>query len=290
MLTGNISSYIKPKSRNSSRPKKNAEARGRRRFVVSGFPVKPTKFSKQEIDEYFSGEKIQCLLCGRQFKSLSIHLLKIHSVTGDEYRDLYGLPWMRGLTSSEYRDRRSNMMKLAIEEGTRKLPDQTIGMEAARNSILANGMRNAPFQINDITARALKVHGRTEQLGDDAFQEFVRRVAAGRSITSVLEDADMPGRSWVYQYMRNVPGARESLRLEIEKLPFATQAEMGCLGEGFLGEVQRRHKAGDSDHAIGRSLGVTATSVNRWRRGLIGRNSGTIAPVGTTKTSQTVES
>ena len=43
--------------------------------------------SKTEIDEYLSGDKVQCLLCGKLFKALPPHLERTHNITADDYRE-----------------------------------------------------------------------------------------------------------------------------------------------------------------------------------------------------------
>jgi transposase len=43
------------------------------------------------------------LLCGKTYKSLAFHLSKIHHVSSDEYKEMYGLPWLRGLTGTATR-------------------------------------------------------------------------------------------------------------------------------------------------------------------------------------------
>jgi hypothetical protein len=56
--------------------------------------------TRREVERYFSGRTIQCLLCGKRFERLSPHLRRTHDVMPDEYRERFGLPWTRGLTSA----------------------------------------------------------------------------------------------------------------------------------------------------------------------------------------------
>ena len=44
---------------------------------------------KKEIDYYFAGDKIQCLLCGKRFKSLPTHLIRVHEISPDQYKEKY---------------------------------------------------------------------------------------------------------------------------------------------------------------------------------------------------------
>jgi predicted transcriptional regulator len=44
---------------------------------------------KTEIDNYFAGKKVQCLLCGKLFKALPQHLERTHDITAANYRKQY---------------------------------------------------------------------------------------------------------------------------------------------------------------------------------------------------------
>jgi hypothetical protein len=56
--------------------------------------------TRREVERYFGGETLKCLLCGRRFGRLSFHLAAKHGLTTDQYKARFGLPWTRGLTSA----------------------------------------------------------------------------------------------------------------------------------------------------------------------------------------------
>jgi hypothetical protein len=56
--------------------------------------------TRRDIERYFSGDTIECLICGRHFKRLQTHLAAKHGVAAGEYKRRFGLPWTRGLTSA----------------------------------------------------------------------------------------------------------------------------------------------------------------------------------------------
>jgi len=75
-----------------------------------GFP-KSFKFQTQEeLDRYFGEDSIVCLLCGNSFRKLGNHLIKAHSMTGDEYKAGFGIPWKTGLACTEFKDNLSEQM------------------------------------------------------------------------------------------------------------------------------------------------------------------------------------
>ncbi len=144
MFSGHVSPVMRQKAK-GSRPKRNAERRAARRLVLPGFPMKPRPFSKVEIDQYFSGDKIQCFVCGKTYKRLGLHLAT-HSLTEDDYRKLYGLPWRRGLCGTDAFQAYSAAAKRRIEEGY-KPPCNPQYREKAYESLRQHGVRFQPFHL-----------------------------------------------------------------------------------------------------------------------------------------------
>jgi hypothetical protein len=61
----------------------------------------PPRFQTgHEIDRYYSGMMIQCLICGHLFRRLVSHISAKHGMTAAEYKGQFGLAWTRGLTSA----------------------------------------------------------------------------------------------------------------------------------------------------------------------------------------------
>lgn len=113
-----------------------------RRKVLPGYPVEIPFQSIEEVREYFSGDYIDCLICGRTFKALARHLEKIHGVTCDEYRSAYKIPWTYGLISEQARQLASKVMKKRMEEGY-KPPEQR---GSAHKQMISVKKRINPFK------------------------------------------------------------------------------------------------------------------------------------------------
>ena len=63
--------------------------------------MKPQVFkTRRDVERYFSGDTIECLICGRHFKRLARHLAAKHNLSADHYKKQFGLAWTRGLTSA----------------------------------------------------------------------------------------------------------------------------------------------------------------------------------------------
>jgi hypothetical protein len=77
--------------------------------------------SKEDVANYFSGNKIQCLICGKWFCTLATHIVKMHRVTVDDYKEMYGLPWGHGLVADDTRKKSADSLKRRINEGEKAL-------------------------------------------------------------------------------------------------------------------------------------------------------------------------
>lgn len=100
----------------------NSVSRAQRRFlarrkVLPGFPKNDPFESIGEVREYFSGDKVVCLLCGKEYKRIGFHVEKIHSLTMNDYKQKYKIPWTYGLICDESSERYRDSMKRRISEG-----------------------------------------------------------------------------------------------------------------------------------------------------------------------------
>jgi DNA invertase Pin-like site-specific DNA recombinase len=59
--------------------------------------------TRSQVTRYLGGAAITCLLCGQKFQRLGSHLAYKHGLRAEEYKDRYGLPRARGLTSKKSR-------------------------------------------------------------------------------------------------------------------------------------------------------------------------------------------
>lgn len=159
--------------------------------VLPGYPKSFTFQCREEVDEYLSGQTIVCLLCGNGFRQLDAHLKGMHKISSDEYREIYGLPFMRGLCAGEYTAWRSEFSKDQFEKNR----DRQLRYLAQAKAVQAengNPQRHKPrFWKNERT-------GYTRE----HFEEFARRVLSGRAGLDVEQDDDMPSKAHVLWYMK----------------------------------------------------------------------------------------
>ncbi len=127
--------------------------------------------TRREIERYFGGDTIECLICGRHFKRLHTHLAAKHGMAVDEYKRRFGLPWTRGLTSatslanSGWTDeRKAKARKLARKTRFFRLAHLTPRRELApflkTEAVEHLGVNAKPFRAKfDAQVRALAKQG-----------------------------------------------------------------------------------------------------------------------------------
>jgi len=103
---------------------KNGYTPEERRRVLPGYPKDFVFKNYEEYKQYFVGDKIICLLCGKNYRSLGNHLRVSHETTIDDYKKKYGILWGKSLICNELTDIRSKLAKKTIADG--KLIPQTL--------------------------------------------------------------------------------------------------------------------------------------------------------------------
>lgn len=124
-----------PNNQKASGKKGCALSAKKARIVLKGYPINPHSMTNEEIDNYFSHEKIECLICGKQYKQLHNLHLRIHSITQDEYREMYDLPFSKALMCPDLiNKKRENVLKM-MDEGILDIKSfQKMGASTLRSS------------------------------------------------------------------------------------------------------------------------------------------------------------
>jgi predicted transcriptional regulator len=92
-----------------------ANKRKARRRINEGYPWQGAFKTPEELDRYLSGDIIECLLCGKVYKTLGVHILRIHGVSVEKYQERFGIPYSRKLDSATIKDQRRVEMARRIE-------------------------------------------------------------------------------------------------------------------------------------------------------------------------------
>lgn len=259
MLSGNLGTYIRRKS-NGRLPQRNHEKAMALRHVQTGYPIEPRAFTADEVDDYFSGDLLTCLRCGRSMKKLGNHLRQIHILSVPEYQDLYGLPYRRGLVGVASHVAYSQAAKRRMEEDGDWLEEYR---DKHRYGKSAPRVQRPYHRKKSVANIATANRGASYNDGD--FDAFLARVALGRKPKEVCSDADMPSMSWLIAALSSEPDKRSRYEQVLDGLPFATQAAMEKMGPRFRAEVARLRGDGLSFSKIADKLGVSTMTVHRHR-------------------------
>ena len=57
----------------------------------------------EQVNDYLSGNTVECLICGKRYQWLYNHIVKMHDTSPDDYRRRFGIPFTRSLTSAKFR-------------------------------------------------------------------------------------------------------------------------------------------------------------------------------------------
>ena len=215
--------------------------------------------TRSEIDDYLAGNRVQCLLCGKRYKTLPTNLERTHDVTADDYRERYGLPWRRGLCGVGTSEKLSKNMLGRQKEGFRP------PIEAAQKKSMAATRRpDQPFFV--------KVKEENMKIGSEKFRKYTdqdfRNVLAKmlkekKGLNEVCKDAGMPHFRAVSKYAKKNTEFRKRLEKTYEQLPYSVQAGACRLPEKrFREDLLSLKRSGITVADMMRLLGVSRSLIN----------------------------
>lgn len=239
-----------------------------RRRTLPGFPKTQAFESVDHVKKYMSGDSITCLLCGKQYKSLGVHLLKIHGVSPDKYKLKFGIPWTYSLMCEASVEKKSEQIKKRIAEPEQR--EKIITLAEYARSRKRGTKRKIPDCVRKMRVDRIVQATRVKLFCDDDFELFLKRLGSGRTPKEVASDDDMPSLSVWRKYRRDNPSYAKRFMEVWDRLPFSVQARAQMLGPRFLRELRLLFNQGLSDHEASHLLGVTAMACNRhtkkWRQ------------------------
>lgn len=163
-----------------------------KRTIKAGFPVDRPFQTRDEIDTYLSGDRVVCLRCGHAYRILETHLRGVHEITGDDYREIYALPFERGLCASDFSAQRIDHGKRLYEENVERQAGALAKAREAQKTAGGNPQRHKPTFWKGERTKYTRAH----------YEEFARRVMSGRSGNSVQRDEDMPTKAHVLRFIK----------------------------------------------------------------------------------------
>jgi hypothetical protein len=237
------------------------------RRVAKGYPIAPRDFTLEEVRAYFSGDKIECLLCGRQLASLAAHLVRIHATSAEDYKRMYGLPWGRGLTSATLSERMSTIAKAIdrpwLEKGSK---DRAARMRAAPHR--ERRRFRDELSIGNVRKINVKKGVFVGYDPDIMTEKLIRHIAQGVTpIEACKRDPDLPHRC--YFSPGHIGKDRHARIMQaVWAMPAAYQirANMGGVSPAIVEEAKALLAKGLSQREVGERLGVSQSAVSLFKQ------------------------
>jgi|688.fasta_scaffold336989_2 hypothetical protein len=185
---------------------------------------KPQPFtSMEEVDAYFAQDPLPCLICGKAYHGLYAHIQMSHKMLLDDYKSEFGIPWTRKLNSPSLKEKQAAIINEQRANGT--IPLRPSDEHLAKLPIYVSE-NSRPLQSVVRKTRsdnALNIHNRTEKLKHEDYEEFLRRVATGRTLTEVGKDPDMMWRETFVSYCKLHPEFNAQVEEVLDNLPLSVQ-------------------------------------------------------------------
>ncbi|MCP4690273.1 MAG: MucR family transcriptional regulator [Desulfobacterales bacterium] len=208
--------------------------------ILPGFPYRRRLLTEEEVNGCFSGEKIQCLLCGNWYKKITdSHLARAHGLARDEYHQRYGIP-------------RERTLRGMAGAPAKQMPRETRSLKRnARPS--DDGSRMKP---------ARKMGGRYTKWSQFDFDKILDRMQKQkRTLKDVCEDRDLPSINSWKRYAKDRPGAKKRARQIQADLRKSGYRKKDALSPGSRVDCERLNELGMSLDKIALSLGVSESTV-----------------------------
>ncbi len=224
----------------------------KKRGPLSSFPWKGKFKTNAEIKAYFSGDKIECFLCGKRFHALSgTHLRVIHGVSPDDYREMYGIPWGNGLIGMLSHEKRSISAKRLIAEGKIK----PLAKGEPRLSSKSPDRRPHP---ECILTGLKKWHQADYEAAFDKMRTLKRPL---RELCK--NDPDLPSLTSFMQYMDANPEFAAKLQKFYDSQPYSFQSRIYHNSPRFRIDCERLRTEGMTQKEIAIKLAVSPSTVSR---------------------------
>lgn len=103
--------------------------------------------NKDDIANYFSGDRIECLICHKSFKALAPHIKAAHGINVDQYKAKFGLPWSKGLCGCKTADKLRDKAETLRAEG--KILTGIVSLEHSKKVHKRGPRRITPLHSKD---------------------------------------------------------------------------------------------------------------------------------------------
>jgi ROS/MUCR transcriptional regulator protein len=169
--------------------------------VAGPYPWAGMFNTRQEVEDYFGRDAVVCLLCGRSFRALGRHLYR-HSISIREYKELYGLPLDRGLTSAACYQAKSQSVSEEVRLHLSRL--SAVGSAVAAETNRGKPLGRAPFLREESIDKMVAGRG-TRRWNSEDFDRVLAEIPRKNRLQDIWSNPDLPKRSLWNRYRRKNP-------------------------------------------------------------------------------------
>jgi hypothetical protein len=245
-----------------SRKMKNLKNRLKRRTCLPGYPINVPFNNLQEVYDYLAEERITCLRCGKQYKRLGVHLIKIHNMSYLQYHKFYGIPKNHGLACPDTKKILSNHFKNLVQiRGADVLNEQ---LKKGREKIKKENIKATPNHLN--VKRALKAMHEKERISsfdDSIWQKYLKILSEKGTIGEVSKVQGMPSKTMVRQKLREDNAFKKQYDNVVSNMSWRLRAKRGDLPEEFTNICIELSSNGMLQKDIAKKLGVQKMTISR---------------------------
>lgn len=216
--------------------------------IDKSFPWNGKFRTLQEVRQYLDEDKLICLLCGRHYVGLAVHIVRTHKMPLDDYKERFGIPWTYGVAGKNFRAQGSRRMKRNRKEG--KLPPRPSQKHIEK--ILTMKKRPAGEAFRNTHRERLQIWA------VDSYEEYLSRVESGRAPTAVGNDPDMPTLTSFNRYIEQNPAFARKYKKALKTFDKE--------GEQFRQDVLRLRRRGLTFPEIAEEMQVKkSTALSAWQ-------------------------
>jgi len=108
--------------------------------------------AKPSLKDAFKENEVVCLLCGKAYSTLGVHLAVKHNLTSDQYREQFGIPPYQPLTTnSQYQKRKSAAIAGFQQKKELAIPDAKVPPPPTSADITV-AKRGRPRKVADLVS------------------------------------------------------------------------------------------------------------------------------------------
>jgi len=204
--------------------------------------------SLAELEVYLSGNKITCLICGSDYKSLGHHLSITHALGAKEYKEMFNIPVTRSLSGEGTKDLRSGIAKKMWSENPLM---ESVRQRLKDNIHLLDGTlhKSKSSIVRELNAASVKKAKEIQtKLGQAKYRE-VYLALINKSITENVTLYHLVGTKvfQIYSFARRHQNDSEF----IERLTIARKMHERAFPVGVRLRKNGKYEARYSGHSIG---------------------------------------